>query len=247
MAGTVRCIAVPCQASRARAVESRTVVAAALSSPPPTAMSCLPLHSSFCHKCCMHAYSRLMNVRWCRWRDKWFLYRMPRLKSRFLSRLRCGIPEKSRASPSLNFSPARAGSYHSIPPHAPLAPTSFFSLIFLFPSIPLLFSHFPPTHTKHSQHGQVCCPRLPPYRRWPCDEEGESSESARQSARSQPPWRRAQNFSWIAQNGLLITHQVIENYWNGKATAEELQEVAKNVRKERWQTIQKAGVDIIPS
>jgi 5-methyltetrahydropteroyltriglutamate--homocysteine methyltransferase len=46
---------------------------------------------------------------------------------------------------------------------------------------------------------------------------------------------------------LLITHQVIENYWNGKATAEELQEVAKNVRKERWQTIQKAGVDIIPS
>ena len=47
---------------------------------------------------------------------------------------------------------------------------------------------------------------------------------------------------------LLITlfPQIIESYWAGNATAEQLAETAKNVRKERWETMKKAGVDIIP-
>ncbi|NXD32228.1 METE methyltransferase, partial [Spelaeornis formosus] len=41
--------------------------------------------------------------------------------------------------------------------------------------------------------------------------------------------------------------KAIESYWAGKSTAEELQQVAKNVRKERWESMKNAGVDIIPS
>jgi 5-methyltetrahydropteroyltriglutamate--homocysteine methyltransferase len=41
--------------------------------------------------------------------------------------------------------------------------------------------------------------------------------------------------------------QAIESYWAGKSSAEDLQQVAKNVRKERWTSIKEAGVDIIPS
>jgi 5-methyltetrahydropteroyltriglutamate--homocysteine methyltransferase len=46
---------------------------------------------------------------------------------------------------------------------------------------------------------------------------------------------------------LMCGTQVIESYWAGKATYEELGEVSKAVRKERWESIRDAGVDIIPS
>jgi len=41
--------------------------------------------------------------------------------------------------------------------------------------------------------------------------------------------------------------QVIESYWNGKASAEELYETSKTVRKQRWDAMKNAGVDVIPS
>jgi hypothetical protein len=41
--------------------------------------------------------------------------------------------------------------------------------------------------------------------------------------------------------------QVIESYWNGKASEEELKETSKTVRKQRWDAMKNAGVDIIPS
>ncbi|WVO14874.1 5-methyltetrahydropteroyltriglutamate-homocysteine S-methyltransferase [Cryptococcus depauperatus] len=41
--------------------------------------------------------------------------------------------------------------------------------------------------------------------------------------------------------------KAIEAYWAGKITAEQLQETAKAVRKERWEAMKQAGVEIIPS
>ncbi|WWD05939.1 5-methyltetrahydropteroyltriglutamate-homocysteine S-methyltransferase [Kwoniella europaea PYCC6329] len=41
--------------------------------------------------------------------------------------------------------------------------------------------------------------------------------------------------------------KAIESYWAGNSSAEQLQETAKNIRKERWESIKNAGVDVIPS
>ncbi|RXK37641.1 5-methyltetrahydropteroyltriglutamate-homocysteine S-methyltransferase [Tremella mesenterica] len=41
--------------------------------------------------------------------------------------------------------------------------------------------------------------------------------------------------------------KAVESYWAGNSSAEQLAEAAKAVRKERWETIKNAGVDIIPS
>ncbi|AAW46187.1 hypothetical protein CNBK1240 [Cryptococcus deneoformans B-3501A] len=41
--------------------------------------------------------------------------------------------------------------------------------------------------------------------------------------------------------------KAIEAYWAGKISAEELQTTAKNVRKQRWESIKNAGVDTVPS
>ncbi|KAL7418930.1 methionine-synthesizing 5-methyltetrahydropteroyltriglutamate--homocysteine methyltransferase [Cryptotrichosporon argae] len=41
--------------------------------------------------------------------------------------------------------------------------------------------------------------------------------------------------------------KAVESYWGGKSSEAELQEVAKAVRKERWESLKTAGVDIIPS
>lgn len=38
-----------------------------------------------------------------------------------------------------------------------------------------------------------------------------------------------------------------EAYWAGKISEQELQTAAQAVRKERWEAIKNAGVDIIPS
>ncbi|WWC66933.1 5-methyltetrahydropteroyltriglutamate-homocysteine S-methyltransferase [Kwoniella pini CBS 10737] len=41
--------------------------------------------------------------------------------------------------------------------------------------------------------------------------------------------------------------KAIESYWAGKTTEAELQETAKSIRKERWESIKNAGVDVVPS
>ncbi|WWC97166.1 5-methyltetrahydropteroyltriglutamate-homocysteine S-methyltransferase [Kwoniella sp. B9012] len=41
--------------------------------------------------------------------------------------------------------------------------------------------------------------------------------------------------------------KAIESYWAGNSSAEQIQETAKNIRKERWESIKNAGVDVIPS
>ncbi|WRT63614.1 5-methyltetrahydropteroyltriglutamate-homocysteine S-methyltransferase [Kwoniella shivajii] len=41
--------------------------------------------------------------------------------------------------------------------------------------------------------------------------------------------------------------KAIESYWAGNSSAEQLQETAKNIRKERWESIKNAGVDVVPS
>jgi len=41
--------------------------------------------------------------------------------------------------------------------------------------------------------------------------------------------------------------KAIESYWAGNSSAEQLAEVSKNVRKERWESMKNAGVDVIPS
>ncbi|WVW81686.1 5-methyltetrahydropteroyltriglutamate-homocysteine S-methyltransferase [Kwoniella bestiolae CBS 10118] len=41
--------------------------------------------------------------------------------------------------------------------------------------------------------------------------------------------------------------KAIESYWAGNTSAEQLQETAKNIRKERWESIKNAGVDVVPS
>lgn len=40
--------------------------------------------------------------------------------------------------------------------------------------------------------------------------------------------------------------QVIESYWAGNSTVDQLSQVSKDVRKERWESMKTAGVDIIP-
>lgn len=59
--------------------------------------------------------------------------------------------------------------------------------------------------------------------------------------------RRCPSRRSLKQPRFELIMQSIEAYWAQKASEEELQATAKAVRKERWQTIQKAGVDIIPS
>lgn len=44
-----------------------------------------------------------------------------------------------------------------------------------------------------------------------------------------------------------LTAQAIESYWAGNTTADELEQTSKAVRKERWDAMKNAGVDIIPS
>ncbi|WWC58015.1 5-methyltetrahydropteroyltriglutamate-homocysteine S-methyltransferase [Kwoniella dejecticola CBS 10117] len=41
--------------------------------------------------------------------------------------------------------------------------------------------------------------------------------------------------------------KAIESYWAGNTSEEQLLETAKNIRKERWESIKNAGVDTIPS
>src|SRR5689334_10009025 len=37
-----------------------------------------------------------------------------------------------------------------------------------------------------------------------------------------------------------------ESYWSGKSTLAELQQVAKQIRKENWLTQKAAGIDLVP-
>lgn len=41
--------------------------------------------------------------------------------------------------------------------------------------------------------------------------------------------------------------KAVESYWQDKTSAEELQKVAKEIRRQNWETIKSAGVDYIPS
>jgi hypothetical protein len=41
--------------------------------------------------------------------------------------------------------------------------------------------------------------------------------------------------------------KAVESYWAGKSSVEDLQKVAKEVRKGRWESIKAKGVDYVPS
>ncbi len=41
--------------------------------------------------------------------------------------------------------------------------------------------------------------------------------------------------------------KAVESYWAAKSSVEDLQTVAKDVRKGRWESIKAKGVDFVPS